>query len=276
MPNTSTQNTYFIVLIGGPGIAAPCDSHHDQTWKDYVVPIQLATKNSQVSLKPGETMQWWIYGPAYRERWLNDSQAKVPAGLSPKFSHTKPSQQQIKEVTDLRKTGAVDYIDRIKAAAAAIGASVVVLEKPDDFWAQLQKLPDHSLNRLWYIGHASNDGLMLKLIHTDDPTAGACIPAANQADMIRVPALQEKGAQVISKFTNQGEPSKFYGCFTYAFAQQWNRVFHRAAAGAVNKIDFSVINQPSTFPQIMPRLEKSEANTGWTQFPAAAASPRVR
>ena len=67
-----SRHSNFIVLIGGPGTFEPCDNQHDQTWSNYIVPIQVATSHKQVHLSPGEVMQWWVYAPAYRERWADD------------------------------------------------------------------------------------------------------------------------------------------------------------------------------------------------------------
>ena len=66
------KQTNFVVLIGGPGTFEPCDRVHDQTWSNYVVPIQIAMKDKQLNQAPGEKVHWWVYAPAYRERWDDD------------------------------------------------------------------------------------------------------------------------------------------------------------------------------------------------------------
>jgi hypothetical protein len=241
----------FIILIGGPGKIASCDPAHDQTWKNYIAPIQVAVRKEKI-VAPGERLHWWVYAPAYRERWDDDSKARA-------------TQTQRKEVAAIRALHANDYLDRIQRAASGAGASFKALEKPNDFWVELGKLPDGSVSRVWYIGHASMDGLMLKLIHF-----GACSPGADRDhDMIPLNAIRKNEPLVGRKLYRHGQPSKFLGCTTRAFAEQWRNVFKLTAEGATAKIDFSVTNRPSKV-EIIERLEKSEPTTGWTAFPAGA------
>jgi hypothetical protein len=242
----------FVILIGGPGKVAACDAEHDQTWKNYIAPIQVEM-NHKISL-PGERVQWWVYAPAYRERWLDDSKAKA-------------TQIQRKEVAAIRALHANDYLDRIRNAALSAGAAFKALEQPQDFWVELSRLPDGSLSRLWYIGHASDLGLMLKLIH--DVHDVPCSPLANVADMILRKDIANNESLIGRKFDKHGQPSKFLGCTTRAFAEQWRNTFHVTAEGATAKIDFSVTNRPSKIADVIERLEKSEPTTGWTSFPSA-------
>jgi len=250
----------FIVLIGGPGKFAPCDREHDETWTNYIVPIQVATKADQLDLSPGETLQWWVYAPAYRERWEDDTTVVKDPKLD-KGRNLIDSRQ--KAINKVKSSGATDYLDRIRNMAATMKASFKALESPDDFWKELNALPENSVSRLWYIGHASSDGLMLKLIHD-----GSCRPAANTSDMILVEDIAKNAGTVSKKMKTKGKPSKFYGCFTEKFAEQWNTVFGTAAEGAIAKIDFGVTDRPSKIPQLLPRLEQSKPDTGWTRLPA--------
>ncbi len=250
----------FIVLIGGPGTFAPCDREHDETWTNYIVPIQIATKSDQLDLAPGEALQWWVYAPAYRERWDDDTTVVKDPKLDKGRNLIESRQKAIDKVTS---SGAANYLDRIRKMAATVGASFKALETPDDFWNNLNALPEGSLSRLWYIGHASGKGLMLKLIHDSD-----CGPAANTSDMILVEDIAKHAGTVSKKMKNKGKPSKFYGCYTENFAEQWNTVFGQAAEGAIKKIDFSVVDRPSDIDQVLPRLEQSNPDTGWTRLPA--------
>ena len=250
----------FIVLIGGPGKFAPCDREHDETWTNYIVPIQVATKADQLDLAPGETLQWWVYAPAYRERWEDDT-AVVSDPKVDKGRYLVESRQ--KAINKVTSSGATDYLDRISKMAAAMHASFKALETPGDFWSALNALPESSVSRLWSIGHASSKGLMLKLIHDD-----SCGPAANTSDMILVADIAKNSGTVSKKMKAKGKPSKFYGCYTESFAEQWNTVFGQAAEGAINKIDFSVVDRPSDIDEVLPRLEQSNSDTGWTRLPA--------
>jgi hypothetical protein len=256
-----SRHTNFIVLIGGPGTFEPCDHQHDQTWSNYIVPIQVATSHKQVNLSPGETLHWWVYAPAYRERW----DADVADTNNPKLdrgSNLLDSRQ--KSLQKVKSSGAVNYLDRIKKFAGTVKAHYKEIETPDDFWKQLGAVASGSVSRLWYIGHASPGGLMLKLMHTDQ-NGVACEPVAAEADMIKLQDIG-KHSNIISKaLAKRGKPSKFYGCYTKTFAEQWNKLFSVGAEGAVSRIDFGLIDAPSTIKKVLPRLERG---AGWQQYPA--------
>ena len=254
------RQTHFVVLIGGPGTFEPCDRVHDQTWSNYVVPIQVATTQKQLDRSPGEVLHWWVYAPAYRERWDDDvTDTKNPA-LERGSQLIDPRKKALDRV---KASGAVNYLDRIKKFAGTAKAGYKEIESPADFWKQLDALPNGSVSRLWYIGHASPDGLMLKLIHAEVDGI-ACRPAAAPGDMIYVQDIG-KHSNIISKvLAKRGKPSKFYGCHTKAFAEQWNSLFSVGAEGAVTKIDFGLVDAPSTIKQVLPRLENG---AGWQRYP---------
>jgi hypothetical protein len=69
------------------------------------------------------------------------------------------------DIASVRKTGASNYLDRFSREPEGI---VPGAELGRRFLARLQGLPDHSVSRLWYIGHASSDSLMLKPIHNSN------------------------------------------------------------------------------------------------------------
>lgn len=259
--------TRFIVLIGGPGIFQACDREHDQTWRNYIVPVQLAFQSNQVELAEGEQAEWWVYAPAYRERWADDNAAVKDAKLDKGRNLIESRQKAIDSVLSKHSK---DYLDRIETMASSVKASFVALEKPDDFWNGLKALPDKSVSRIWYIGHARNDALMLKLIHFDrDGTR--CIAGGDPTDEIPVSDIAKWSGTIAKKLTSNGKDSRFYGCHTKAFAEQWNSVFGMATDGAVNKIDFGVTDRASDKP-ILPRLETSNPDTNWTTFPAKKAA----
>jgi hypothetical protein len=254
------KQTNFVVLIGGPGTFEPCDRIHDQTWSNYVVPIQIATKEAQIDRAPGEVMHWWVYAPAYRDRWADDvSDVQNPA-LDRGRELLDNRQKAINKVKD---SGAKNYLDRIAKFSGAVKARYTEVESPADFWKRLGALPAGSVTRLWYIGHASPNGLMLKLMHTEIDGA-ACQPAAADADMIYIEDIGKNSSLISRALSKNGRPSKFYGCHTKAFAEQWNSVFSVGAEGAIRKIDFTLIDQPSTINHVLPRLE---GKAGWQSFP---------
>jgi hypothetical protein len=250
-----SQRQRFIVLIGGPGKFEACDREHDQTWSNYIVPIQVATKDRQLELTADEDVQWWIYAPAYRERWTDDVAAVKSSSLD-RGRHLLDSRQ--KSVDKVTSSGASDYLDRIKRYAGTVNAGFLAIESPADFWKRLGEQADGSVTRLWYVGHASAAGLMLKLQHDKDCNAGAA-----DADMIKIQDISTKSPLITSKLAKKGKPSKFYGCHTQTFAEQWNSLFGAAAEGAIRKIDFGLVDQPSKTKEVLKRLEKQ---SDWTSY----------
>jgi hypothetical protein len=251
------KKTNFIVLIGGPGTFESCDREHDQTWTNYIVPIQVATEKKQLDIGANEVLHWWVYGPAYDERWVDDvadtSDPKAPNRGQNLIDSRK------KAVDSVIAKGATSYLDRIKRVAGSAGATFREIKKPQDFWDELKALPDKSVSRVWYIGHASANGLMLKLVHRSSD----CAPAAAPGDMITVADISSNAPSVASKMITKGKASKFYGCFTESFATEWNKLFSVTTEGAVSKIDFGVIDRESKIEKIMPRLEQSKPDTKW-------------
>ena len=257
----ANRATNFVILIGGPGKFVACDRAHDQTWKNYVVPIQLATSKNLLAVGKGETIHWWVYGPAYTERWEDDvAYVSTPKPVKPGENLFDSRKQAINAI---RAAKAVDYLGRIRQIAAGLGVNLKVLDKPDDFWQGLKSFPDGSVSRIWYIGHASTTGLMLKLGHN-----ALCQPSANMyTDMILKDDIIKSRAAIGRKLgVDPTKSSRFYGCFTAEFARQWHDVFAVSTEGAINKIDFGVIDKPSAFPNVLDRLEHSNPDTEWKNF----------
>jgi len=256
-----SRRRHFVILIGGPGTFEACDREHDQTWSNYIVPIQVATQKKQLDVAPNEQVHWWVYGPAYRDRWKDD----VADTKDPRLDRGRnllDSRQ--KGVDKVLSAGAGDYLDRIKRFAGTVKADFLAIESPADFWKQLGALPAGSVSRLWYIGHASESGLMLKLIHTES----GCQPAASEADMIKIQDIGGNSPLITSKLAKDGKPSRFYGCHTQNFAEQWNSLFGTAAQGAIRKIDFGLVDQPSKTTEVLRRLEDG---AGWQSYPATGS-----
>ncbi len=253
-----SKTSHFIILIGGPGTFESCDRDHDKTWKNYIVPIQVAVTKKQLAVSAGETMQWWVYAPAYAERWVDDV---ADIGNSKLDRGKELLDSRGRDISNVRASQATDYLDRIKRMAKSSNASFKALKSVDDFWTELQALPDHSVSRLWYIGHASEKGLMLKLVHDSK----SCAPAAQASDMVMVTDLATRSGLIASKLAAKPDTSKFYGCFTKGFAEQWNTRFGSATEGTTTKIDFGLIDSASKIVPILPRLE---AGTDWKRFNA--------
>lgn len=255
----------FVILIGGPGKFVPCDRKHDLTWKNYIVPIQLET---QKLVGKGETIHWWVYGPAYKERWEDDvAYVSAPKPVKPGenlFDSRKAA------VDAIRKLNATDYLGRIRQMADSLGVQFKILDKPDDFWQGLEGFSDGSVSRVWYIGHAYQSGLMLKLTHSPAPQ---CTARADAQDIIYKSVLESKRATIGKKLgIDPNKSSKFYGCNSAEFAKQWNDIFAVCTEGALSKIDFGVIDQASSERNVMKRLELS-SQSGWATNSCSPVAP---
>lgn len=272
MPSSSAiKPTNFIILLGGPGKFEGCDKAHDQTWTNYLVPLQLAAMKNLYKLDVGEKVHWVVYEPAYKNRWDDDSvitktELKQSDGY---WLHTNR-----KDKADAVKIkGAHNYLHRIEQIANKYKIQFKSIKKPDEFWKYIKSMPDNSISRVWYSGHAGPTGLMLSLQHNS--TCGA---EAQLSDMIEIPDITTNHL-LAKKFTSKPDKiSKFYGCYTSNFSQTWNRKFNVKTEGAVNKIDFGVVDRSSTIPNILDRIEVAPTSvgpTGWKKH-HTIATPALR
>lgn len=250
----------FVILIGGPGLFKGCDKAHDQTWTNYIVPLQLAAQKNLYKKQSGEVFHWVLYEPPYRRRWQDDSII------------TKKEKKEVDgyHLHSIRKAaadkiigkGTSSYVNRIQTIANTNGIKYKGINKPSEFWSYLRSLGDNSISRIWYSGHASGSGLMLALTHSN-----TCVAQASPNDMILNTDVI-KNVSLKKKLNSKSiRVSKFYGCYTEGFAKEWSKTFKLGAAGAKQKIDFGVIDQPSNIVNIMERIEKtptSVGQTGWT------------
>jgi hypothetical protein len=78
-----------------------------------------------------------------------------------------------------------------------------------------------------------------------------------------------KQARLADRFIPNGrQASRFYGCYTNEFAEKWHEVFKVPTEGAKSKIDFGVVNRPSSIPSILKRIEQTPTSQGdprWTK-----------
>ena len=249
----------FIILIGGPGKFQGCDKKHDQTWTNYIVPMQLAAARDLYKKESTETVHWVVYEPAYRDRWLDDSvittaEAKQSDGY---WLHSIRKQA----ADDVKVKGATSYIHRIKMIAASQGIVYEGISTPLELWNYLATFPINSLSQIWYSGHASGSALLLALTHDS-----SCGPVAAVTDVIYVRDIR-RNSSLSNKFVTGSTPSsKFYGCYTDGFAKEWNDVFGVPAEGAVNKVDFGSVDRKSNIPNVLERIQQT-GSPGWKIYP---------
>jgi len=250
MPPTPA-NKNFVVVIGGPGTYKGCDPEHDQTWSNYIVPIQVATKNRLLNKDPNEIIHWFVYAPAYNDRW-NDDSSSPP--INPALAENRKA-----KADRIIYQGSSSYMNRIENIAANLGIRFKKISKPQDIWTGLAAFPDNSVSRVWYIGHASDAGFMLKIGHNAN-----CDANANRSDMLFTTSIRSNYNLIKNKIIKRsGKISKFLGCYTNEFAMVWSSTFEVTAEGAKKKIDFGVTDRPSTEFDIIKRLQHSNADTGW-------------
>ncbi|MCP4341418.1 MAG: hypothetical protein GY799_21685 [Desulfobulbaceae bacterium] len=252
----------FVILIGGPGLFKGCDKEHDQTWLNYIVPLQLAAQRNLYKLDTKELVHWVVYEPPYAARWRDDST----------ITQTEKRQDDGYNLHSIRKQaankiltkGGQNYLGRIRQMAITLGIVYKGIKTPREFWLYLSSLPDDSVSRVWYSGHASGSELMLALAHNS-----ACHAGALPKDTISMSAIN-KNKSLGKKFSKVSKKlSKFYGCYTSNFAESWHQVFSVPTAGAKMKIDFGVINRPSNIENVMKRIENTPTSRGlpyWEEF----------
>lgn len=253
----------FVILIGGPGLFKSCDKAHDQSWTNYIVPLQLAAQRNLYKRQPGEVIHWVLYEPPYQKRWLDDSiiTKKEEGEVDGRHLHTIRKAAADK----LLAKGASSYVNRIKDIVNTNGINYKGINRPSEFWNYLQSLSNNSISRVWYSGHASKDGLMLALTHDTACEASAFTKdMILRSDILRMSSLLNLPGK-FSKLSKQ--VSKFYGCYTEEFAKDWNNTFGVTAAGAKEKVDFGVVDRASNIVNIMERIEKTPTSMGnpdWT------------
>jgi len=241
---------HFIILIGGPGKFQGCDKAHDQTWTNYIVPLQLAAKNDLYHKAADETVHWVVYEPPYRNRWLDDAViTKAEAKQSDGYwlhSTRKRAAEKVKT------SGASNYLHRIKLFASARGITYQGISTPQEFWDYLETFPKNSISRVYYSGHASDTALLLSLAH--DSTCG---PFASKSDYIDIKDINDNNKLIDRFITSSPRASKFFGCYTSGFAREWHKVFGVPAEGALHKIDFGSIDRPSSYNNVLERLQQT-------------------
>lgn len=253
----------FVILIGGPGLFEGCDKAHDQNWSNYIVPLQLAAQRDTYKKLSTETIHWLVYEPPYEARWKDDSTIDA----------TEKKEDDGYNLHSIRKTaadriisnGAISYLDRIKQIANSNNIHYKGLKNPQDFWSHLATFADNSISRVWYSGHAGENELMLALTHNS-----SCHAAVFNKDLIQISDIPANKILKIKFSSSSLKIFKFYGCYTVNFAKEWNTIFDVGSAGAKNKIDFGVINRPSSIANIMERIENTPTSLGspeWKVFP---------
>lgn len=255
-------NKRFIILVGGPGLFNSYDKEHDQTWTNYIVPLQLAAQRGLYQKASNEKIYWLVYEPPYRSRWKDDSIVTKQEQKEDDGAHLHSIRKSAAE--KVKKYGAMSYLHRIKQIASQYKIVYKGINRRDDFWVFIGSCPKGSITRVWYCGHASKDGLMLALIHDGYHQA-----AAYKTEMIGVDMLAENKAKADRFDSKTTKFSRFYGCNTDRFAKKWKNIFKVPTQGAANKVNFGCIDQQSNYRNILKRIEETTTKNGspnWRTF----------
>jgi hypothetical protein len=253
----------FVILIGGPGLFIDCDPRHDKTWLNYVAPMQLAAKDDLYKKDADEKVHWFVFEPPYEHRFIDDSEITLFERVEQFFVDAELHELRKKAADKVKSKGAKSYINRVKHLASNFGIAYHGLRKVDDFWSKLAEFPDGSLSRVWYSGHAAGTGLFLSLSHDRQ-----CAPVSNTiVQTSDISTMQTKiGPKIDSSST---KVSKFYGCGTKHFAEEWHRTFNVPTAGATHSITFAVLARPgSNVLTLIEQTATSQENPEWVMFPS--------
>jgi hypothetical protein len=252
----------FVILIGGPGLFIDCDPRHDKTWLNYVAPMQLAAIDDLYHKAADERVHWFVFEPPYEHRWRDDSEITLYERIEKFFVDAELHAVRKSAADKVKSRGAKSYLHRIKQLAANFNITYHGLRKVDDFWSELAKFPDGAISRVWYSGHAAGEGLFLSLSHDRQ-----CGPVSNT--VVQTSTVSTKRELIGPKIDSSStKVSKFYGCGTKYFAEQWHHTFNVPTAGATHSITFAVLAKPgSNVLTLIEQTPTSQGNPEWKTFP---------
>lgn len=223
----STSGKNFVIWFGSPGVYDKEDKNHDQAWYNYVNPMMRIAEAGMLDVKKGDTMYWCLYSTGYNTRWDADQKSDRKFILD--------------HVAKVKKYGSKDYVDHVKRRAAEFssrhGYKIIVKELPaaKNFWDDLKSYPDKSVASVWYFGHGYKD-LWLTLEHNASHVAKLNLKdGLNYINRLDIP---KHNTNISKKFYDVKIPSKFYGCNTIEFAEEWFILMGVAAQGADGTMQF--------------------------------------
>jgi hypothetical protein len=252
---------HFVILIGGPGTFESCDPEHDKIWLNYFYPIQIAAQKDLYQ-RDSDQVHWLVYEPAYTVRWLEDSEITLLEGLREVVSGRQLHKVRKKAADDVLLSGARTYVDSIQKLAVSLGITYKGISTPQGFWDYLSSLGAGSIQRVWYCGHATQQGLILQLTHNS-----ACDATWEDSSTVLTGDIAGN-ARIKDRFARgTKKASRFYGCNTADFAQSWSDTFGVPTEGAASSITFAgIFNHPE---RVLQRLETTPTTKGsprWSKF----------
>ncbi|MFV8756681.1 hypothetical protein ACNOYE_39560 [Nannocystaceae bacterium ST9] len=208
----------FLILIGGPGLYNSEDTEHDTVWYSYIQPIFSAIKTNNLGTD-AEDVHICLVTPPYADRWADDVANERSVSIV---------------------EGAKNYVDHVRIKCSGYdksnkGYSVKYyqISTGADFWAHLGSLPDATVTRVWYFGHAKKD-LWFRIRRWFGLTF-----SPSDDETVEISDISAHAAHASKFVKKSGLSSKFYGCNTVDFAQKWANTFGVTAEGARGRISFA-------------------------------------
>lgn len=237
----------FVIILGGPGKYHAEDPNHDQYWGNYFVAAQHVFGVARqfppaTSLLQEECVHWLVYENAYRKRWDADKKSNLA----------------------FLKEHAADYpagfLARVQGYVKELGSrhKYIGIDSYQDIWETLSKLPDKSLTRMYYIGHGTGAGFFMRWenpdVHGAEPTQSNEFVAHSLIDQYKVWLTRKARPE-------DAQVSKFYACFTDAWANKWHSVTQLKSEGAKQKITFQNVRSNDALSKL-----ESDNSPGWTRY----------
>lgn len=215
----------FIIILGGVGIYNPKDPAHDQGWSHFFAIIQVGFNKGIIKKDSHECVTWLVNGQAYRDRFVADGQVKDKTRTQYQRGFLKHK--------DTKYGGEVGYIARIRQWIAGQGHHFIDVSSESDVYAVINNLKDETITRIYFSGHASDNGLWLDLTHNSSNEAVTTnyLKSANLAN-----ALASKADKKSKKI------SKLYGCSSANTAKTIADKTGLTVEGAINAIHFGYID----------------------------------
>ncbi len=71
----------FLIFFSGHSLYRGFDPQHDKSWENFIMPLRLYADTGLLPKKDSVKMIWYLYEPAYRQRWEDDDSNGISAFL---------------------------------------------------------------------------------------------------------------------------------------------------------------------------------------------------
>ena len=180
---------------------------HDRNWDNFIESAEARMDEVRAELKPGDTMTWLVYRPAYATR----------------YREFNPS-----ELAEFPGTA----LQNIEARARKHGVRVEWFDSKEDFLAKLNSRPARSVIGFEYFGHSNKVNFMFDYSNMID---GASVEFLHTRDLRRINR---------SVFASHAV-CQSWGCHSGEYySKKWREVVGVKMRGAIGKTDYSLHGVP--------------------------------